>query len=159
MGHLSFPYIFAAYVGALIIPYIINGAFTHPILSCYSLHITSPFTKGCIHSHGAPFLPVSSFNNFFWTHGAPILPIVTFAALIYPTFSTHGHLDYSSDCPYLSLVHSLKSQFLFYLFTRIFFISIRFCSFSLHHVFSRLIFNPILYGALSLPICIVFHLF
>ena len=101
-------HIFAAYVGALTIPYIINGAFTHPILSCYSLHITSPITKGCIHSHGAPFLPVSSSNNFFWTHGAFSLPIVTFAAIIYPTFSTHGHLDFPFDCPYLSLVHSLK---------------------------------------------------
>ena len=106
----TFPsHIFAAYVGALTIPYIINGAFILPILSCFSLHITSPITKGCIHSHGAPFLPVSSpINNFFWTHGAPFLPIVTFAALIYPTFSTHGHFDFSFDCPYLALVHSLK---------------------------------------------------
>ena len=34
-----------------------------PILGCFSLHITSPITKGCINSHGAPFHPVSLFNN------------------------------------------------------------------------------------------------
>ena len=140
MGH--FPsHIFAAYVLALTIPYIINGEFTHPILSCFSLHMTSPLTKGCIHSHGVPFLPVSSSNTFFWTHGAFILPIVICAAVIYPTFGTHGHLDFSFDCPYLSLVHSLRFQFLSSLFTRIFFISIRFCLFSLNHVFSRLVFQ------------------
>ena len=127
--------------GALTILYIINGAFTHPIPSCFLLHITSPFTKGCIHSHRSFFHPVSILNNFFRLMGHFILPIVIFAAVIYPTFGTHGHLDFSFDCPYLSLVHSLKFQFLFSLFTRIFFISIRFCLFSLNHVFSRLVFQ------------------
>ena len=37
--------------GALTIPYIINGASYPPIFGCFSLHITSPITQGCIHSH------------------------------------------------------------------------------------------------------------
>ena len=41
-----------------------NGAFILPILGCFSLHITSPITKGCINSHRAPFHPISSFHNF-----------------------------------------------------------------------------------------------
>ena len=73
----------------------------------------------------------------FWTHGAFIPPIVICATVSYPTFGTHGHLD----CPYLSLVHSLRFLFLSSLFTWILFISIMFCLFSLNHVFSRLVFQ------------------
>ena len=77
-----------------------------PILGCFSLHITSPKTKGCINSHGAPFLPVSSSDNFSGLMGHlpfPYLLIISldswgtypshshFSALIYPTFGTHGH--------------------------------------------------------------------
>ena len=97
--------------GAFTIPYIccfVRGIY-HPahfewgiypsILGCFSLHITSPFTLGCINSHGALVHPVFIISQFLWTHGAPFLPIVIFAALIYPTFHTHGHLDFSSDYP------------------------------------------------------------
>ena len=87
--------------GALTIPYIINGASNPPIFGCFSLPITSPITKGCIYSHRAFFHPVSILNNFVRLMGHFILPIVIFAAVIYPTFGTHGHLDFSFDCPYL----------------------------------------------------------
>ena len=123
---------------ALTIPYIINGASYPPIFGCFSLHITSPITKGCIHSHRVFFHPVSIPNNFFRLMGHFILPIVIFTAVIYPTFGTHGHQDFSFDCPYLvsgpfSETSISLPGFLF--------LFIKLCLFSLNHVFSRPVFQ------------------
>ena len=112
MGHQSFPFLAAFHC---------------------TLHLPSP--EGCINSHGAPFLPVSLFNNHLWTHGAFTLPIVIFAALLYPTFGTHGHLQFSFDCPFISLVHFMQFQLFLFLDLHTFYL------FSLNHVFSRLVFN------------------
>ena len=106
MGQLP-SHIFAALYRALTIPYTFNGALILPILGCFLLHITSPITKGCINSHGAPFHPVSLPNNRIWTHGAFTLPIVNFAALYIPLLARMVTYPFFLDCPYMFLVHFL----------------------------------------------------
>ena len=117
------------------------GIYSIPFLVAFCCTLHLPSLRG-VYILTGPFSILFQYSIISLdSWGTFILPIVIFAAVIYPTFGTHGHLDFSFDCPYLSLVHSLKFQFLFSLFTRIFFISIRFCLFSLNHVFSRLVFQ------------------
>ena len=118
MGHHSIP-ILAQY-GAITIPYIccfVRGNY-HPVLFQWGINPSHSWLLFIAHyiSHyqgvykftRGTFPSRFSILCFLWTHGTLFLPIVNFAALIYPTFVTHGHLHIFFDCPLILLVHFLK---------------------------------------------------
>ena len=99
-GAFTIPYICCFVHGVFTIPCILNEAFysSHSWLlfvACYISHHKGMYksTRGTFSSRFHHF--IISLNSW----GTTFVPIVIYAALIYPTFSTHGHLDFSLDCP------------------------------------------------------------
>ena len=69
-----------------------------PFLAAFHCTLHLPSLRGVYIHMGHLSIP---FHYLLISHGAPMLPIVIFAVLIYPTFGTHGHLNFLSDCPYI----------------------------------------------------------